>query len=120
MTEIGRSRRWRRRIIWAVGGFALLLVSGFAFLAAIGIHGRANNPTVRALTGVDSSTEPVTVTMGKVVLRIPRNYFLSMPSRVGRRDEPDPVAFILLGLMPDFEPRTAANRAEFDDFHGLA
>ena len=120
MTLTSRGRRLRRWIFWTVGGLALLLIGGFAFLFFLGMHERAHNPFIRALTGLDSSTatEPVTVTMGKVVLRIPRNYFLDMPNHdiVGR---PDGVEFILLGLMPDFEPRTAANRAEFTDFHGL-
>jgi hypothetical protein len=112
-----RLRRW---IFLTVGGLALLLVGGFVFFVAVGMHVRATNPTVRVLTGMDSSTatEPVTVTMGQVVLRIPRNYFLSMPSH-DIQGRPDGVEFSLLGLMPDFEPRTNANRAEFDDFHGF-
>jgi hypothetical protein len=120
MTGVSRGRRLRRWILWISGGLALLLVGGFVFIVGLGMHVRAHNPTVRVLSGMDSSTatEPVTVTMGKVVLRIPRNYFLSMPSHdiAGR---PDGIEFSLLGLMPDFEPRTDANRKEFDDFQGM-
>lgn len=120
MTEVPHSSRLRRWILRTIGGLALLLVGGVILLAAIGFYVRSHSPTVRALTVLDSSTatEPVTVTMGKVVLRIPRNYFLAMPSHdiVGI---PDGVEFLLLGLMPDFEPKTAANRPEFDDFHGF-
>ncbi len=120
MTGISRGRRLRRWILWTTGGLALLLVGGFAFLVAVGMRERATNPTVRVLTGMDSSTatELITVTMGQVVLRIPRNYFLAMPNH-DIQGRPDGLEFILLGLMPDFEPRTDANRAEFADFHGF-
>jgi hypothetical protein len=120
MTGVARSRHLRRWIIGGVTGLALLLVGGFVFLVAVGMHVRAHDLTVGVLTGMDSSaaTEPVTVTMGKVVLRIPRNYFMAMPNH-DIRGVPDGVEFILLGLMPDFEPRTAANHPEFDDFHGF-
>ena len=120
MTEVVRSRLLRRWILWGIGILALLLVSGVVFLVAVGMHARAHNPMVRVLTGMDSSTatEPVTVTMGNVVLQIPRNYFLSMPSH-DIQGRPEGVEFSLLGLMPDFEPRTDANRAEISDFHGF-
>lgn len=120
ITDILRSHRLRRWIFVTVGGFALLLVCGFALLIALGMYVRAHNPTIRARAGVDSAiaTEPVTIPMGNVVLRIPRNYIMAGPSH-DIQGTPDGVEFVLLGLLPDFEPRTDANRAEFSNFHGF-
>ncbi len=122
MKAIARSRHLRRWIFGVFCGFAvlMLLVGGFVFLFAAGMYVRTNNPVARNLTEVERSitTEPVTVAMGKVVLRIPRNYFLAMPAH-DIRGRPDGLEFSLLGLMPDFEPKTDANRTELADFHGF-
>ena len=120
MINISRGRRLWRWIFWTIGGLALLVAVGFAFLVTVGMHERAKNAAVRASTVMASSiaTDPVTVTMGQVALRIPRNYFVAMPNH-DIQGRPDGLDFILLGLMPDFEPRTDANRAEFADFHGF-
>ncbi|PWR21059.1 hypothetical protein [Zavarzinia compransoris] len=120
MNGVARALRILHRIFGILGGAAAVLVCGLVFLVGVGMHERGHDPTGRAPTGMDSApaTEPVTITMGKVVLRIPRNYFLALPAH-DIPERPDGVEFILLGLMPDFEPRTEANRAEFNDFHGF-
>jgi hypothetical protein len=54
----------------------------------------------------------VTVPMGAVTMRIPKEYFFSPPRHEGHG--PDAIDFSLLSLLPDFAPPTAANFREFN------
>ncbi len=86
-------------------------------LAAVGLYERQHNPMVRTLlrVGTSASTEPVTVRMGDITFKFSRNYFWAPPDHEGRPDEKDALSFGLVALLPDFQPRTALNAAQFDE-----
>lgn len=110
----------RRLILWTVGIAAFLILGWTILIFAILKYEQTYNPSgyARFKTKNPISTAPVTVKMGEVVLKIPENYFMYMPLHDNEGD-PDGLDFVLLVLMPDFEPLTEANMAEFADFQGL-
>lgn len=99
-------------------GFLLICAACAALLPTLLVAGPISDPpegtaplTAEGGLGSTQGQSDVTVLMGEVTMRIPKEYFFSPPRHEGHG--PDAVDFSLLLLLPDFEPRTAANAAEF-------
>jgi len=98
-----------KRTLVGLGAFALLWSS----MKIVGQLPRSN-PVTAGFAGAERGPDPdsITVAMGAITLRIPRNYFVALPDHEGR--EPSGTAFILLVLLPNLEPRTVATSKELD------